>query len=237
MKIIRNEKLIKRNGKIANYAMIAALAALGGGMYLSLTRQDLVVFMVAALVLGFILTQVSTYMMNKFGPSPRPDERLDAALKGLPNEFTIYHYTAPASHLLVGPAGVWVLEPYHVVGRVTFTKNRWRNAGGGFFQSYLRFLGMGGLGRPDIEAEGDIEAVRKYLSRQMEESELPEIDPLLVFTNERVELDAKEAPVPAMLSKQIKDFMRQKAKEKKFPPLKLAQLKSLFGGEETKEEE
>ncbi|HLO33891.1 MAG TPA: hypothetical protein VK249_32390, partial [Anaerolineales bacterium] len=108
MKIIKNEKLIKRNATIGNWTTLAALAVLGLGMYISFVRTELFAYSLIALVLGFTLTQIGMYMGSKFGRSPRPDERLDAGLKGLQNEFVMYHYTTPASHLLVGPAGVWV---------------------------------------------------------------------------------------------------------------------------------
>jgi hypothetical protein len=142
MKIIKNEKLIKRNGAIGNWTSLAALGVLGLGMYLSITRRELFAYYLVALILGFTLTQVGMYLGNKFGRSPRPDERLDAGLKGLQNEYVIYHYTTPASHLLVGPAGVWVLLPYHQRGQVIFRKNRWRLSGGGFAQSYMRIFGQ-----------------------------------------------------------------------------------------------
>ena len=120
MKIIKNEKLIKRNGKIGGWISLAAIAVLGLGMYISVTRTELISYTLIALVLGFTLTQVGMYLGNKFGRSPRPDEKLDAGLKGLPGEFTMYHYTTPASHLLVGPAGLWLLMPYHQRGKVAF---------------------------------------------------------------------------------------------------------------------
>ncbi len=62
----------------------------------------------------------------------------------------------------------------------------------------------------------------------MDESEIPEINALMVFTNDQVELDAEGAPVPAMKLKQIKDFIRQKAKEKKLSLERLSQLKTAF---------
>ncbi len=228
MKIIKNEKLIKRNGTIANYTILAALATLGVGMYISFAHKDLFTYSLIALFLGFVLTQIGMYINNKFGPSPRPDERLDTGLKGLQNEFVIYHYTTPVSHLLIGPAGVWVLMPYHQTGHVTFTKNRWRNSGGGFIQSYMRIFGAGSLGRPDIEVESETESLRNFLSKHMDESEIPEINALMVFTNENVELEADETPIPAMKVKQIKDFMRQKAKEKKLSAQTLDQLKNVL---------
>jgi len=44
MKIIKNEKLIKRNGTIGNVTSLGALAVLGVGMYISITRTDLFVY-------------------------------------------------------------------------------------------------------------------------------------------------------------------------------------------------
>jgi hypothetical protein len=215
MKIIKNEKLIKRNGMIGNWISLGALAILGGGMYISFKRTDLFVYSLFALLIGFTLTQIGIYMGNKFGRSPRPDEKLDAALKGLQNDFVMYHYTTPVSHLLVGPAGVWVVMPFHQRGQVMFKKNRWRMSGGGFLQNYMRIFGQEGLGRPDIEVDNEIRSLKTYLSKKMDESEIPEINALMVFTNDNVEIEGEDSPVPALKLKQVKEFMRQKAKEKK----------------------
>ena len=228
MKIIKNEKLIKRNATIGNWTSLAALAILGGGMYISFKRQELFVYSLIALLVGFTLTQIGMYMGNRFGRSPRPDEKLDAGLKGLQNEFVMYHYTTPASHLLVGPAGVWVVMPYHQRGQVEFKKNRWQIKGGGFLQGYMRIFGQEGLGRPDIEIDGELRSLNKYLSKKMDQSHLPEINALMVFTNDDVEINGEDAPVPALKLKQVKDFMRQKAKEKKLSAETLTELKTAF---------
>lgn len=230
MKIIKNEKLIKRNGTIGNWTSLAAIVVLGIGMYISFTRTELITYTLLALLLGFTLTQIGMYMGNKFGRSPRPDEKLDAGLKGLQNEYVIYHYTTPASHLLVGPAGVWLLKPYHQRGQVSYVKNRWRIGGGGFFQSYMRIFGQEGLGRPDIEMESEIESLRKFLRKHMEESELPQINPLMVFTSDNVEMDAdtQSAPIPAIKLKQLKEFIRQKAKDRKVSMETTNRLKTIL---------
>ena len=215
MKIVKNEALIKRNAKIGSWASLAALAVLGLGMYISFTRTELFMYSLIALVLGFTLTQVGMSMGNKFGRSPRPDEKLDAGLKGLQNEFVMYHYTTPASHLLIGPAGVWLVMPYHQRGQVAFKKNRWRMSGGGFLQGYMRIFGQEGLGRPDVEIENEINSLKKYLSKKLDEADIPDINALIVFTNDDVEIDAEGSPLPALKLKQVKEFIRQKAKEKK----------------------
>jgi hypothetical protein len=228
MKIIRNEKLIKRNANIGSWTSLAALVVLGLGMYLSFTRPELFIYSLIALLLGFTLTQVGMYMGNKFGRSPRPDEKLDAGLKGLQNEYVMYHYTTPVSHLLVGPAGLWVVMPYHQRGQVSYKKNRWQLKGGGFLQGYMRIFGQESLGRPDIEIDNEIRSLKKYLLKHMDDSELPEINALMVFTSDDLEIDAEGSPVPAMKLKQLKDFIRQRAKEKKVPAETLNKLKTIF---------
>lgn len=226
MKIIKNEKLIKRNSKIGNWTSLGALVVLGVGMYISLTRQDLFVYALVALLLGFTLTQIGMYMGNRYGRSPRPDEKLDAGLKGLPGDFTIYHYTTPASHVLVGPAGLWLLMPYHQRGQVIFRKNRWRMSGGGFLQSYMRIFGQENVGRPDVEIDSESNLLRRHLAKKMDESAIPEIKPLMVFTSEDVEIDAGDASVPALKLKQLKEFIRQKAKENKLSIQTLNEIKA-----------
>jgi hypothetical protein len=228
MKIIRNEKLIKRNATIGSWTSLAALAVLGLGMYLSFTRPELFIYSLIALVLGFTLTQVGMYMGNKFGRSPRPDEKLDAGLKGLQNEYVMHHYTTPVSHLLLGPAGLWVVMPYHQRGQVSYKKNRWQLKGGGLLQGYMRIFGQESLGRPDIEIDNEIRSLKKHLLKHMDESELPEINALMAFTSDDVELDAEGSPVPAMKLRQLKDFFRQRAKEKRVSVETLNKLKTVF---------
>src|SRR5687767_12345441 len=221
MKIIKNEKRINLNGRIGRWAILAALIILGTGMYISVTNTtdpQMFTYSAVALIIGFVLMQVGIYMGNRYGRSPRPDEKLDTGLKGLQNDFALYHYSTPVSHLLLGPAGVWVLLPYHQRGQVSFKKNRWRISGGGFLQAYMRIFGQEGLGRPDIEIDSEIAALKKYLAKHMDQAEIPEINGLLVFTGNEVEIDAQDATVTALKLKQMKEFIRRKVKDKAITP-------------------
>ncbi len=226
MKIIKNEALIKRNGKIGQYTSLAGVIVLAAGMFITIKRADLFNYALISLLVGFILTQVSIYLGNRYGRSPRPDESLDAGLKGLPGDFTIYHFTTPVPHLLVGPAGIWTLVPFRQAGKVTYRGGRWKMGGGGFMQSYMRFFGQESLGRPEAEAESEISAVKKELSHHMQEDQIPPIHAMLVFTNEAVEIEAADSPLPALRLKQIKDFMRQKAKENFLESADMQRVKS-----------
>jgi hypothetical protein len=231
MKIIKNEKLIKRNGRIGQWTSLGALGVLGIGMYLSFQRPDLFVYSIGALIAGFTMTQVGMYFSNRWGRSPRPDEQLDAALKGLPGDMTIYHYVTPVPHLLIGSAGLWIFQIYHQRGKVTYYKNRWRLSGGGFMQAYMTIFGQEGLGSPDVEIANEIEVLKKYFAKQMDVSEIPEIRAALVFTNEQAEIDNENAPLPVLKLKQLKDFIRQKVKDKPMDSLALEKLKSFLPSE------
>jgi len=226
MRIIKNEALVKRNGRIGQWTSLSALAVLGIGMYLSFQRPDLFAYSIGALILGFTMTQVGMYYSSRFGRSPRPDEKLDAGLKGLPGDVTLYHYIGPVPHLLVGSMGIWALLPYHQRGAVMYDRNRWRIRGGGFMQAYMTIFGQEGIGRPDTEATGQIQAVRKHLAAGMEESSIPPINAVLVFTHDQAEVDAAGAPIPAVHIKKLKDLLRQRVKESPLRSDELLRIKA-----------
>src|SRR5512139_2878453 len=118
MKVIANQNLINRNAKIGKYANGAAIIILLGGLALSYFRRDLFWVSAVALVLGFGLSQFSFHYINRFGRRPRIDEQVVSSLKGLSNDYTLYQYDTPASHLLIGPAGIWVILPYYQRGTI-----------------------------------------------------------------------------------------------------------------------
>ncbi len=230
MKILSNEKVIKRNTQIGKYASIAALIILAGGMVASFTMQNnpnTVYLSFGALMLGFVISQFGIYFGNRFGRRPRIDERITAALKGLTKDYTLYHYLAPVSHLLVGPAGVWILEPYYQRGTITYEKNRWRQKGGGFMLGYLKIFGQEGLGRPDLEVQADLDGMRAALKKSFGD-DLPPLNASLVFFDPRAEIQADEAPHPTMKIDQLKDFLRKQAKENPLAPEQVKRITDLL---------
>ncbi|MGW8143222.1 MAG: hypothetical protein ACWGN2_02440 [Anaerolineales bacterium] len=213
MDIITNDRLIKRNARIGQIASFGGLIILGGGLFISFSRPEMFSISLIALLLGFGLSQIGIYFANRWGRRPRPDEILNAALKGLDRNYSLYHYSTPTSHLLVGPAGVWVLMPRHQAGTITYDeeKNRWRQKGGNF---YLKIFAQESLGRPDLEIGSEIEAVSKVLEDQLGEDKLPQIQAALIMTNEKCEVEADNAPSPTMKDGKLKDFIRKTAKGK-----------------------
>jgi hypothetical protein len=237
MNVMTNQALIRRNARIAQFSGLAGLAVLLGGMYFLFVQPEQFAIIWLMVLLGFILSQVGIYFTNRWGRRPRPDERLNQALKGLDHNYTIYHYTSPTSHLLVGPAGIWVLLPRYQRGTITYEKGRWRQKGGGIGLAYMKFFGQEGLGRPDLEINAEVDSVEKFLKKNMPEQDIPPVEAVLIFTNEKVNLqDVDDAPTPTLQPKKLKEFIRKQVKARPVSTDKIRQVKALLESQDGKAE-
>lgn len=249
MKIIRNERYIKRNNRIGQITSLTGLLILAigfvisirsiatldklqplkltweaVGLNLSIDQQQQASISMLSLLFGFILSQVGIFFGNRFSRRPRPDEILDSALKGMDDRFSLYHYTLPVSHVLIGPSGIWLLMPRSQGGKIVYEKGRWKQRGGGMLQAYLRFFAQESLGRPDLEFQTEEASILRYFKKKAPDFEPPEIQKALVLTNEKAEIDAEGAPVPTLPAKKLKETIRKAGKGKGLNPLKLDEL-------------
>jgi hypothetical protein len=213
MRIIRNEKLIKRNARIGVVASLGGLVILAAGLIVSFNRPDQIVLAWGSLLFGFILTQLGLYFGNRWGRKPRPDELIDSGLKGLDDRYTVYHFNSPVAHLLVGPAGLWILLPYHQSGKIVYEKNRWKQKGGGFLQAYMRIFAQEGLGRPDLDVVTEIDAMKKFFKKFLPDIQTPELKTVLVMTNDKAEIAVENPPTPIVAVRKLKDLIRKNSKQ------------------------
>ena len=179
------------------------------------------------------MSQVGIYYCNRYGRSPRVDELLNQSLKGLNRDYALYHYLTPASHLLVGPAGIWILLPRSQGGTITYQNGRWRQKGGGVWSLFRRFFAQEGLGRPDLEINGEISAVERFLVNKLESDEMPPIHAALIFTNQTTELMIDDAHIPTLPSRKLKEFIRKSAKDQRLSTEKAEAIQQFLEGEST----
>ena len=229
MKVITNDSLIKRNRLLGQIATISGLLVLVGGMFVSFRYPTFAGLAWITLLVGFALSQIGLYFGNRWGRHPRPDELIDQGLKGLNDQYSIYHYTTPAAHLLVGPSGLWVIMPYYQVGKIVYEKGRWKQKGGGFMQRYLRLFAQEGIGRPDLEAPAEAEAITRFLKKRLSDENVPEAHTALVFTNEKAELEVDGAPILTLPVKKLKEAIRKSAKESSLSPLRTTEINEILG--------
>jgi hypothetical protein len=226
MIVLTHEKAVRRNAKIGQFTTLIALIVLGGGMYISFMYPTQVYISFISLTLGFVLSQVGIYFGNRWGRHPRVDERLTAALKGLTKDYTLYHFISPVNHLLVGPAGIWIIEAYYQRGTIAYEKNKWKQKGGGVLLGYLKIFAQEGLGRPDLDVKADTESLAAALKKSLGDGqEVPPIHAALVFTDTRAEIKADGAPIPTVKLEQLKEVIRKAAKQEPLPAAEIKRIK------------
>ncbi|MFC2052723.1 hypothetical protein ACFLV7_00265 [Chloroflexota bacterium] len=231
MKIISNDALIRRNARIAQVTMLGGLFVLAGGMFISFRYPDYFIYSLIALVLGFMLSQVGIYFSNRWSRRPRPDEILDLSLKGLDDKYSLYHFETPVSHLLLGPCGVWILNPHNQRGTISYSKGRWRQKGGNL---YLKIFAQEGLGRPDLEIQTVDEKLLKYFQKNLPEEDIPDIHTALVFTNPQVEINIAEGespPAETVYAAKLKDLVRKYSKSKTLSMEKVKYIRNTLENE------
>jgi len=82
--------------------------------------------------------------------------------------------------------------------------------GGNF---YMKLFAQEGLGRPDIEIHHLERELQVHLKKIIGgDQQLPNIETVLVFTNEKAHLEIEDAPAPSVSIKKLKDFIRKQAK-------------------------
>ncbi len=166
MKIYSNDKLIKRNKFLSRLTLILGLGFMGFAFFTLLNAEANSPLFLPSLIsgaIGIILATINIPLSARFGVSPRPDELINAALKGLDNSFALFHYTTAIPHLLAGPTGIWLINTYMVQGRVIYNveKKKWKlYKSGGFFS---KLFGTENIGNPTLEAEATIHDFKKLL--------------------------------------------------------------------------
>jgi hypothetical protein len=207
MNKIINEKLIKRNKKIGNITSILGIAILIAGLILNFRPNTInTIISFSALIVGFVVAQISTYFVNRFGRSPRIDEVIGDNLSKLNNNYSFYVYSSPVSMLLVGPSGIWIPTPVSASGEIYYD-NKWKQRGGSLL---FKFFGQENIGKPSLEVENNEKSIRDYLSKHLDETEIPPITGVLIVVNPKATIgDVSNAPTPIVKPDELRRYIRR----------------------------
>lgn len=211
MKIVRNDKLIKRNKIIGNVASFGGIAILIFGLVMSFDQnptKTLISFI--ALIVGFIVAQLSTYFVTRFSREPRFDEVIAENLSKLSDEYTFYVYSTPLPMVLVGPAAIWIPVTTMASGEIYYDK-KWKQRGG---RLMLKIFGQENIGKPAMDIDSNITVLSKTLSKSLPENKILPIKGILVSMNPETKIgDIEEAPnlivTPDALRRTIRKYDRK----------------------------
>ncbi len=232
MRIYKNEAYIRRRATIGQWAFWTALGALVGGMIVSFRWPQYTFIPLIALAVGFIVAQMSTHYLNRFVRPDRPDISLTAALKGFSNNYALYHYVTPASHVLLSPEGCYVFVVKLQGDRVAIKDGR------GYepitLGRIITLFGRESVGDLAREAQIESDALTRYFAKRLPQAQVT-VTPVVVFVHPNVKLDVQSSSVPVMHAKQLKDWLRGPGKVKGLPAQTREQVVNLFGGQESQE--
>jgi len=206
MKVILNEKLVKRQSAIGKWASLIGMGTLLAGLVVSYRWPGLITASFGFLIVGFMLASVGTYNMNRWVKQPRPDQALTRALKGFDNKHLLYHYTLPAAHVLLAPSGLFVFTVKDHHGEIRCEGEKWHQKFN--WGRLLLFFGQEGLGNPTREVRGEVERLRRFLDSRLPDADVP-VEGFIVFTNPRAKLELIDPAVPVISSNKLKTHLRQ----------------------------
>lgn len=230
MRLVIDEKLVKRNTTIGKYTLQGGLVLLVGALVIDIygfTRpQDttILIYALVAFFVGLLLTNVSSYFSNRWGR--RPDKGLSDALKGIDNRYTLCHYRLGASHVLLGPNGCTVLLPKYQPGTITFEKNKWLAPSAK--RGPLGLFTNDPVGNPVAEAAEEVENLNRFLKKHAPEVQLTP-QAAVIFMHSQAEVSAPGAPITVLHVKQLKDYIRRLPKENALPAATLTNLEQTLG--------
>jgi hypothetical protein len=200
--------MIARRSRLGMTVSIVGIAVLAGGMIASF-RPQLIWASMLALVLGFVLAQIGSYNLRRWGRSPRPDQVLQEAMKGFDDRFHFYAWSLPAPYVLLSPQGLYAFVTKDQSGQVSVNGKTWKtrfNLG----RALLMFA-QEGMGNPSDEAEITAKKLNDWLHTKLPESTTT-VQPVIVFIDPKVELNATEPTVPVLEPKAMKKWLRGSGK-------------------------
>lgn len=209
MVVLRDEKRIATLGKLGRWLSLAGLLALVAGLlFIFIRDQNVFVYQLIALVIGWALAQVGLYLSHRFLRKPRPDQVLDKAAKPIARkDGRLYHYLLPAPHVLLLPGAVIVLIAKYQTGRISAYGDQWKQAGLGM----RRYFGQENLGNPTKDAETDVSKMAAFIAEHAPEAVGAPVTPIIVFTADNIDsLDIKESRIPAVHHSKLAGVIKQR---------------------------
>jgi hypothetical protein len=213
MYIYTNEKKLKKNKKISKMVTGVAFAVLILGAVAAFSPEYFT-YSFIALIIGVVLSQLSITMTTRWGREPSNNDIFNVKLKGLSDNFSIYHYMDPVDHLLVGTAGAFILIPFFQGGIIGYDekKGRWTQKKASLF---MKFFGQESLGRPDIDAEKALEDVKQYFISRDIDFPAEKIHPVLVFIGPKSSIDPEaNFKYDTIMLDKLKDTIRKYIRDK-----------------------
>ncbi len=235
MQIRENREYVRSRVKLGNIANFASMGLLVVGFILSLMPdrlgQEAIFLAYVALIGAFLLLSFGRTFTRRWGARFRQDQWLIPALRGLDNRYTMFNFASPAlpDHIVLGPAGLYVLVPRANGGTIRFNGRRWSRGSVG--SSLFRGFAEGGLGNPLLDVQRSMGQLATYLRKHGSQELIANLEarPIIVFTNPGVHLEISNSQVPIVQPRELRSIFRRA--KTVLPAEKVEELTGVLGRE------
>ncbi len=232
MRVYTNTEIIANRSKWAKRVAPLTMLFLIGGLitnFMSINQPQYFQMTLILLALGFVFATISSYLVNRWVREPRADQVLSATLKKFGNDFALFNYTSKVPHVLLTPSRLYTIVVKNQDGQISVNGRRFSRK---FTLSrFFRFFADEGLGAPQAEAEGRADALAKLLRRSLPDEEIPQIKPLIIFSNKNADLTINNPGLPVMRPGELKTFLREQDKNKTISAVQRQKLMGILAGQ------
>jgi hypothetical protein len=206
-----NTRLVRRNSVIGKAMIIIGLATMAIALIISFSRPEEVNLLLILALGGTLLAQFGIAFHNRWGRSPRMDEVLDQALKGLDSRFASFHYVLGTKHALICPAGAFALVPRVEEGDIRYADGKWWRVKS--TRGFLRRPGKKAIGIEE-QARSEEETLKRKLQRLLPDQPDIPVRSILVFVSQNANVESKDTLPLTVHIKKLKNAVRRLPKEK-----------------------
>jgi len=201
MKTYIDRKKVGTRAELSNLASIGGLVLLLASVLLPLFLPKAANFSFLLMVVGLGTAMLGIFYANRWVRKPRPEERLDKALKGLADSYHLYHYPPfSPDHLLLTPNGLVILETISLAGSFSYKDGKWREAM--TIGRALRSIVEEHVGDPIKSALRTEQALRERIGKVVQGT-VP-IKPMVVFIHPAAELEIEKTPILVLPAEKLK---------------------------------
>ena len=217
MKIYIDQKAVQRNAIVGKILRWVSLGCMLVGLLAVFSQQifenpSLFSIFSSIMIVGVVLSSVSSFFTNRYGRSPRPDEIVDKSFKGLDDRYRLFHYRSSIPHLMSGPSGLWTIIPTFVDGEIAFDerKNNWIHKKNTFLN---RFLSKEYFPNPTVELRNHQKELDK-ITKTKNTNKKSKLKILVILMNKNIRLSgiAESEDVLILPFEKVKDRFRKLAK-------------------------
>lgn len=233
MRVMINERRVRRNRKIAQYTFFGTMAVLVLGLIIpnaAPSNSILVFTMLIVLPIALGATFFSIRMANSWLRRPYPEEVLAPALKGISNRSVIYHYWLPARHVLIMPQGILSFTILPQEGFFSIEGETFRRSGG-LFRKFLNYFRQDTVGTPFHDAVKDAQKVQAVIAKAAPDANVT-VQPVIVFTSPASDIEVTDPVIPVVHADNkkrpsLKSYLRELKKKQDVPFLDAEQITAL----------